>query len=104
VWTWTALDAETKLIASWMVGSRDGEAPKEFIKDLASRLANRVQLTTDGHVAYLIAVEESFGADIDYAQLIKIYGSDVAPEEARYSPPGRFDLTTPSPFRYSKRV
>jgi len=86
VWTWTALDPDTKLVASWMVGSRDGAAAKEFIGDLASRLASRVQLTTDGHNAYLTAVEDTFGADIDYAQLVKIYGNETAPEDARYSP------------------
>lgn len=84
VWTWTALDAETKLIASWMVGNRDGEAAREFIADLASRLANRVQLTTDGHKPYLEAVN-SFGADIDYAMLVKLYGEDKQ-GETRYSP------------------
>jgi len=85
VWTWTAICAETKLVPSFMVGSRDGEAAKAFIDDLNSRLAHRVQLTTDGLKAYLEAVEDSFGADIDYAQLIKIYGTE--PEgERRYSP------------------
>jgi IS1 family transposase len=85
VWTWTALDAETKLIASWMVGNRDAEAAREFISDLASRLANRVQLTTDGHKPYIQAVADSFGAGIDYAMLVKIYGED-RDGEARYSP------------------
>jgi IS1 family transposase len=74
VWTWTAIDADSKLVASWMVGNRDGAAAKVFIADLASRLANRVQLTTDGHKPYLKAVENSFGADIDYAMLVKLYG------------------------------
>jgi hypothetical protein len=69
-----------------MVGNRDGDAAYDFMKDLAGRLANRVQLTTDGHAAYLNAVESTFGSDIDYAQLIKLYGSDQAPEETRYSP------------------
>lgn len=85
VWTWTAIDADTKLIASWMVGTRDGQAAKEFMDDLAGRLANRVQLTTDGHGAYLEAVEFAFGNDIDYAQLIKLYGEPADPEK-RYSP------------------
>ena len=67
VWTWTAICADTKLIASWMVSSRDGEAARAFIADLAPRLANRVQFTTDGHKAYLQAVEDVFGADVDYA-------------------------------------
>jgi len=85
VWTWTAIDADTKLVPSFMIGSRDGEAARIFIEDLASRLAHRVQLTTDGLKAYLEAVEDSFGADIDYAMLIKIYGNE--PEgEKRYSP------------------
>ena len=86
IWTWTALCADTKLIASWAVGSRDAGAAAEFITDLRDRLANRVQLTTDGHRAYVNAVEDAFGADIDYAMLIKIYGA--APEgQRRYSPP-----------------
>jgi IS1 family transposase len=85
VWTWVAIDAQTKLVASWLVSSRDGDAAKLFISDLASRLSNRVQLTSDGHKPYLEAVEDSFGADIDYAMLQKIYGN--APEaEKRYSP------------------
>lgn len=85
VWTWTAIDAETKLVPCWMVGPRDAAAATEFMQDLASRLACRVQLTTDGHKAYLDAVEDAFGSDIDYAQLIKIYGADLS-EEVRYSP------------------
>lgn len=85
IWTWTALDADTKLVASWMVGSRDANAAREFIQDLAGRLAHRVQLTTDGHKPYLEAVEDSFGRDVDYAMLIKIYGESGDPEK-RYSP------------------
>jgi len=85
VWTWVAIDAQTKLVASWLIGSRDGDAAKLFISDLAGRLSSRVQLTSDGHKAYLEAVEDSFGADIDYAMLQKIYGA--TPEaEKRYSP------------------
>lgn len=84
IWTWTAIDADTKLIPSWYVGARDGAAAQHFIGDLAGRLANRVQLTSDGHRPYLEAVEQSFGADIDYAMLVKIYGD--APGEGRYSP------------------
>jgi IS1 family transposase len=84
-WTWTALDAETKLIPCWYVGTRDARAAHHFMNDLAARLANRVQLTTDGHTAYLTAVEDAFGHDIDYAQLIKIYGEGPK-TEARYSP------------------
>ncbi|MDA8051646.1 MAG: IS1 family transposase [Rhodospirillales bacterium] len=83
-WTWLAIDADTKLIASFYVGNRDAEAAQHFIGDLALRLANRVQLTSDGHKPYLEAVEQSFGADIDYAMLIKIYGD--APGAGRYSP------------------
>lgn len=85
VWTWTAIDADTKLIVSWLVGNRDGDTAAVFIKDLKTRLANRVQLTTDGHKAYLQAVEDAFGADIDYAMLIKLYGASDDPEH-RYSP------------------
>jgi IS1 family transposase len=84
-WTWTALDADSKLIVQWFVGGRDGECAKLFIDDLKSRLANRVQLTSDGHRAYLEAVEGAFGAEIDYAMLQKIYGP--SPEgQRRYSP------------------
>jgi len=84
VWTWVALDADTKLVPSFMVGNRDAQAAKCFIEDLAGRLANRVQLTTDGHKVYLNAVDEAFGGDIDYAMLIKEYESSQ--EETRYSP------------------
>lgn len=86
IWTWTAIDADTKLIPSWYVGARDGAAAQHFIGDLASRLANRVQLTSDGHKAYLQAVEEAFGADIDYAMLVKIYGTAPESAKGRYSP------------------
>jgi IS1 family transposase len=84
VWTWVAIDADTKLVPSFMVGNRDFLSAKMFIDDLASRLKNRVQLTTDGLRVYLEAVEGSFGADIDYAILSKIYASSQ--EETRYSP------------------
>ena len=88
VWTWTALDSDSKMILAYEVGDRSGATAIEFMDDLRARLANRVQLTTDGHSAYLEAVEGAFGEDVDYAQLIKIYGE--APEtEARYSPPER---------------
>src|SRR5438270_5726643 len=86
VWTWTALDAETKLIPCWFVGQRDAGCAYHFIHDLKARLANRVQLTTDGHRAYLSAVEDAFGADIDYAMLVKIYGAEPEGSEVRYSP------------------
>jgi IS1 family transposase len=85
IWTWTALDADTKLIASWLVGSRDAGSAYEFMQDVASRLRGRVQLTTDGHKPYLSAVEDAFGSDIDYATLQKLYGADPS-EEKRYSP------------------
>jgi hypothetical protein len=85
VWTFTAIDADTKLMPSWMVGSRDADAARYFIGDLAARLANRVQLTSDGNAPYLQAVEESLGADIDYAMLIKHYGQPVG-ALGRYSP------------------
>lgn len=82
VWTWTAIDADTKLVPCWALGTRDAGTAHAFISDLASRLANRVQLTTDGHKVYVNAVEDAFGADIDFAQL---YGAQ-RPGEARYSP------------------
>ncbi len=85
VWTWTALDADTKLVPCWLVGLRSTEYACEFINNLAGRLANRVQLTTDGHKAYLDAVESAFGGEIDYAMLIKLYGAERS-DEARYSP------------------
>ena len=86
VWTWTAIDAETKLIPSSFVGSRDAECASWFMNDLASRLANRVQLTSDGHKAYLEAVEGAFGADVDYAMLVKLYGASPDSATGRYSP------------------
>jgi IS1 family transposase len=87
VWTWVALDADTKLIASFYIGDRHYGAAREFIDDLADRLANRVQLTSDGHHAYLKAVEGAFGSGIDYAQLVKIYGHEpTKTPERRYSP------------------
>jgi IS1 family transposase len=87
VWTWTALDADSKLMVSYFVGDRGSESAMVLMDDLRSRLANRVQLTTDGHRAYLEAVEEAFGADVDYAQLVKLYGEvgGKGPER-RYSP------------------
>lgn len=85
VWTWTALDADSKLVVSWFIGTRDAGAAYTFMTDVASRLRHRVQLTTDGHSPYLAAVEDAFGADIDYAMLQKLYGSDPQ-NERRYSP------------------
>ncbi|MBZ5672370.1 MAG: DDE-type integrase/transposase/recombinase [Acidobacteriia bacterium] len=84
-WTWIALDADSKLICSWLVGKRDPECAQEFIKDLAGRLAHRVQLTTDGLRLYLTAIADNFGSEIDYAMLVKIYGNDPEAEK-RYSP------------------
>jgi IS1 family transposase len=86
VWTWTAIDADTKLIPSWFVGGRDSDAAIIFMDDLRSRLANRVQLTSDGHKAYLEAVEGAFGGDVDYAMLIKLYGASSELAKGRYSP------------------
>jgi IS1 family transposase len=85
VWTWTALDAESKLICSWMVGNRSAEAAFAFMEDLAGRLSSRIQLTTDGYSVYANAVESAFGSDIDYAMLVKVYGESSEPEK-RYSP------------------
>jgi IS1 family transposase len=85
VWTWTAIDAETKLVPCWYVGTRDAQAAYHFMHDLADRLAHRVQLTADGHKPYLAAVADAFGTDIDFAQLIKVYGEGPK-TEARYSP------------------
>ena len=85
VWTWTALDADTKLVPCWVVGLRTAGYAYEFMNSLKSRLANRVQLTTDGHKVYLWAVEDTFGSEVDYAMLVKLYGAE--PEgEKRYSP------------------
>jgi IS1 family transposase len=88
IWTWTALDADNKLILSWKVGGRDASYALELMDDVRERLANRVQLTTDGHSAYLGRSEEAFGADIDFAQLVKLYGEPPSSPEAarRYSP------------------
>lgn len=85
-WTWTGIDADTKLIVSHFVGGRDAFVADLFIRDLKSRLANKVQLTSDGHKPYLRAVEDHFGADIDYAMLQKIYGTSPESAKGRYSP------------------
>jgi len=84
-WTFTAIDADTKLVPAWVVGIRDADCAYEFINGLKTRLSNRVQLTTDGHKMYLTAIEHAFGSEIDYAQLIKIYGQEQD-KEKRYSP------------------
>jgi IS1 family transposase len=87
VWTWVSMDADTKLVPCWLVGDRSSNTAMEFIHDLADRLANKVQLTTDGHKPYLEAVESAFGGEIDYAQLVKIYGgSQTKQEQIKYSP------------------
>ncbi len=85
VWTWTALDADTKMIVSWFCGDRSSQSAITLMDDLRDRLANRVQLTTDGHKAYLEAVEGAFGGDVDYAMLVKLYGETAGPK-GRYSP------------------
>jgi IS1 family transposase len=86
VWAFTAVDAETKLIPTFLVGSRDAGCATEFMQDLAGRLANRVQLTTDGHKMYLSAVEEGFQGAVDYAMPVKMYGKAAEGPEVRYSP------------------
>jgi len=86
VWTWTAICADTKLVASYMVGQRDSKYAHFFANDLASRLANRIQLSTDGHKLYINAVESAFAGDIDYGMLVKIYGNSANGAEGRYSP------------------
>lgn len=85
-WTWTALDADSKLLITWLVGGRDSDYAIGFMDDLRSRLANRVQLTSDGHKAYLEAVEGAFGGNIDYAMLVKMYGASPDSAKGRYSP------------------
>ena len=86
MWTWTALCDTTKLIVSWRIGARDAENAQLFMADVASRLANRVQLTTDGNMTYLEAIESNFGSEIDFAQLVKLYGKVEKKPEVRYSP------------------
>ena len=83
-WTWTAIDSDSKMILSYVVGDRSGATAMDFMDDLKARLATRVQLTSDGHKVYLEAVEEAFGGDVDFAQLVKLYGP--APDDHRYSP------------------
>lgn len=84
-WVWTAIDADTKLIISYMIGDRGASIARDFMEDVAGRIINRIQLTTDGHRVYAEAVEQAFGSEIDYAMLVKIYGaSDEG--ESRYSP------------------
>jgi len=85
VWTWTAIEADTKLLVSHFVGGRDGECAAWFMNDVADRVVTRIQLTSDGHKAYLEAVEGAFGADVDYAMLVKMYGSAPESFKGRYS-------------------
>jgi IS1 family transposase len=85
-WLWLATDADTKLVPCWQVGNRSGDAAMEFIDDLASRLASRVQITTDGHKAYLYAIDAAFGGEVDYAMLVKLYGAAPESFKGRYSP------------------
>jgi IS1 family transposase len=86
VWTWTAIDADSKLILSYLCGGRDASWARKFMEDLASRVTTRIQITTDGHRAYAEAVEGAFGMDVDYAMLIKLYGAPSDNPDSRYSP------------------
>ena len=86
-WTWVAICADSKLVPSWRIGDRSTETAKAFVSDLASRLRNRVQITTDGHKPYIEAIEGAFGADVDYSMLVKVYGeTGVTGPERKYSP------------------
>lgn len=86
VYTWVALDADTKLVPSWLVGTRDAEYAHVFVSDLASRIKGRTQVTTDGHKAYLSAIEDGFGSEVDYSMLVKLYGNPEGnQQERRYS-------------------
>lgn len=86
VWTWVGIDADTKLVISWLVGDRSAETANVFMQDVAERLKNRVQLTTDGYKAYLEAVDAAFTGEVDYAQLVKMYGGDSKTQDKKYSP------------------
>jgi IS1 family transposase len=86
VWTWTAIDADSKMVVSWLVGDRDLDHAIKFINDLSTRVCHRIQLTTDGHQAYLEAVEGAFGSEIDYAMLQKLYAAPPPEGATRYSP------------------
>jgi len=106
VWTWTAICADSKLVPSWLVGSRDAETANAFMEDLARRFSHRVQLTTDGWKAYLEAVDDAFGTNIDYAMLVKLYGESIeAKIEKRYSPAkfagSKTEIITGNPDRSS---
>lgn len=101
IWTWTAIDADSKLIVTYHIGTRDAWCANHFMKDVAARLANRVQLTTDGHHAYLEATWNAFQGEVDYAMLVKLYGPEPSEGQARYSPPAcigtRLDLIDGEP-------
>lgn len=97
IWTWTAIDAETKLVPCWHVGERDAASAQEFMDDLAGRLASRVQLTTDGFKCYLDAVDTAFGNEIDYAMLVKVYGESAREDRRRYSQ-SEFKAATKTPI------
>ncbi len=86
VWLWVAVDVETKLVPCWRLGDRGARTALEFVHDLASRLRNRIRITSDGHRVYLTAIESAFGSEVDYAMLVKIYGTDEREDEKRYSP------------------
>jgi len=86
VWLWVAIDAETKLVPCWRLGGRDALTAYDFVQDLANRISNRIQLTTDGHRVYLAAIEAAFGSNVDYAMLVKMYGCDPREDQTRYSP------------------
>jgi IS1 family transposase len=87
IWTWTAIDSDSKLVMSWLVGDRTSEYAEEFIQDISSRMSGKIQITTDGHKVYINAVEKAFGCEIDYAMLIKVYGGNSDKNnEKRYSP------------------
>jgi IS1 family transposase len=85
IWLWVAIDADSKLVVTWMLGQRDLSTAKDFVNDLASRLSKKVQITSDGHRPYLQAIEDAFGEDVHYAMLQKIYGASIE-NETRYSP------------------
>ena len=94
VWLWTGIDADSKLILSYLCGGRDAEWGLQFMEDLASRVSSRVQITTDGHKAYALAVEGAFGMDVDYAMLIKLYGAPSDRPDTRYSPAACIGIRT----------
>jgi IS1 family transposase len=94
IWTWTAIDADSKLIISYLCGGRDASWACDFMEDLASRVSTRIQITTDGHRAYAEAVEGAFGMEVDYAMLIKLYGAPSDKPDTRYSPAACIGIRT----------